>query len=146
MTGTAMTGMAMTGTALSSAALGTSALGTSTVGTRYGTANAAARAPRLHITRRGYALLTALVALPLVFAAGGLALNGGGAVASDSAASVSFTHVTVQAGQSLWQLAGKIAPSADPRDVVSDIVHLNQLPSAVVQPGQSIAIPLKYSH
>jgi hypothetical protein len=115
-------------------------------GTAYRTANAGARAPRLHITRRGYVLLTVLVALPLVFAAGGLAVNGGGAAASDSAASVTFAHVTVQAGESLWQVARQVAPSADPRDVVSDIVHLNQLSSAVVQPGQSVAIPLKYSH
>ena len=90
-------------------------------------------------------MLAVLVALPLVAGALGLALNGGRAAASDSAASVSFTHVTVQAGDSLWQLAGEIAPSADPREVISDIVDLNQLGSGVVHPGQSLAIPLKYS-
>ena len=107
--------------------------------------------PRLRITRRGYALLTLIVAFPLVIAALGFAVNGGGAAAMDPASaaslkSVTFGHVTVQAGESLWQLAAQIAPSADPRDVVSDIVHLNQLSSAVVQPGQTLAIPLKYGH
>ena len=106
---------------------------------------------RLRITRRGYALLTLVVAAPLVIAALGFAVNGGGAVAANpdsaaSLASVTFEHVTVQAGESLWQLAAQIAPSADPRDVVSDIVHLNQLSSAVVQPGQTLAIPLKYGN
>ena len=106
---------------------------------------------RLRITRRGYALLTLVAAAPLVIAALGFAVNGGGAAAANpvsaaSLASVTFEHVTVQAGESLWQLAAQIAPSADPRDVVSDIVHLNQLASAVVQPGQTLAIPLKYGH
>ena len=104
---------------------------------------------RLRITRRGYALVTLIVAAPLVLAALGFAVNGGGAaavnpVSAASLASVTFEHVTVQAGESLWQLAAQIAPSVDPRDVVSDIVHLNQLSSAVVQPGQTLAIPLKY--
>ena len=107
--------------------------------------------PRLRITRRGYALLTLIVALPLAAAALGLATNGGGAAATNpassaSSTSVSFEHVTVQAGESLWQIAAHVAPSVDPRDVVSDIVHLNQLSSAVVQPGQTLAIPLAYGH
>jgi len=101
---------------------------------------------RERITRRGYALLTLVVAAPLVIAAFGFALNGGGAAAVVDASSVSFEHVTVQPGESLWQLAGQIAPSADPRDVVADIVQLNQLNSAEVQPGQSLAVPVKYSH
>ena len=106
---------------------------------------------RLRITRRGYAFLTLIVALPLVIAALGFAVNSGGAAAANPAstaslASVTFEHVTVQAGESLWQLAAQIAPSADPRDVVSDIVHLNQLSSAIVHPGQTLAIPLKYGH
>jgi len=106
---------------------------------------------RLRITRRGYALLTLIVAAPLAISALGFAVNGGGAAAENpvsaaSLASVTFEHVTVQAGESLWQLAAQIAPAVDTRDVVSDIVHLNQLSSAVVQPGQTLAIPLKYAH
>lgn len=125
---------------MSTAVISSSAFGTSFVGERR-----PAGTSRLRITRRGYAFLTLIVALPLVIAALGVALNGGGAVATERASSVSFPHVTVRAGESLWHLAAEIAPSADPRDVVSDIVHLNQLSSSVVQPGQSIAIPLKYS-
>jgi hypothetical protein len=102
--------------------------------------------PRLHLTKRGRVVLTALAALPLVVAAFFFATNGGGATATDEVSSVSFEHVTVQAGQSLWQLAGEIAPSADPRDVVADIVHLNQLDGSDLQPGQQLAIPTQYSH
>jgi hypothetical protein len=108
--------------------------------------NAAPRTARLRVTRRGYAVLTLVVAAPLVIAAFGFAVNGGGASAGADVSSVAFEHVIVQPGESLWQLAGEIAPSSDPRDVVSDLVQLNQLDSAEVQPGQSLAVPLKYSH
>ena len=108
--------------------------------------DAAAATSRLRITRRGYALLTLVVAAPLIVTAFGFAVNGGGAAAGANVSSVAFEHVTVQPGESLWQLAGEIAPASDPRDVVSDIVQLNQLGSAEVQPGQSLAVPLKYSH
>jgi LysM repeat protein len=101
---------------------------------------------RLRITRRGYAVLTFLVALPLVIVAFVLVTNGGGAAATATASHASFGYVTVQAGDTLWQLAGQIAPSADPRDVISDIVHLNQLSTSDVHPGQHLAIPSQYSH
>jgi hypothetical protein len=108
--------------------------------------SAAPRSSRLRITRRGYALLTLVVAVPLVIAAFGFAVNSGGASAGADVSSAVFEHVTVQPGESLWQLAGEIAPSSDPRDVLSDLVQLNQLNSAEVQPGQILAVPLKYSH
>ena len=107
---------------------------------------------RLRITRRGRAVLTAAAAVPLVVGALALALNGGlaaadgstlsGSGASDSA--TTFDYVTIQSGQSLWQLAERIAPSADPREVIADIVNLNQLPSESVQPGQRLALPAEY--
>ena len=99
----------------------------------------------LRLTRRGRVVLTSLVAIPLVIAALFLVINGGGAIATSHASSTSFGYVTVEAGQSLWQLAGEIAPTADRRDVVADIVHLNQLESTNVQPGQKLAIPTQYS-
>ena len=102
--------------------------------------------PRLHLTKRGRAVFTVLAAVPLVIAAFFLATNGGSATATNQVSSVAFDYVTVHAGQTLWGLAGEIAPSADPRDVVADIVQLNQLDNANVQAGQRLAIPTKYSH
>ncbi len=96
---------------------------------------------RLHLTGRGRAVFTALAAVPIVAVALVLALNGGVAVASGPAADVSFEYVTIKSGQSLWQLAESIAPEADPRDVISDIVRLNRLPTTEVQPGQRLALP-----
>jgi LysM repeat protein len=71
-----------------------------------------------------------------------LALNSG--LATASSAPTSLTYVSVQQGQSLWQLAEQLAPSADPRDVISDIQALNRLDSVAVVPGQQLAIPAQY--
>ena len=100
---------------------------------------------RLHLTRRGRVVFTTLAALPLVAVALVLALNGGMAVAEGtsgtSAATVGFDYVTITPGQSLWELAEALAPTSDPRDVIAEIVSLNQLPSDSVQPGQRLALP-----
>ena len=102
------------------------------------------RRSRLRITRRGRAVLTALIALPL--AAGAvLGIGAVAATATGTPASTSFAYVTVQPGESLWQLAEQVAPDADPREVVADISDLNGLPSGVIQPGQRLAIPARYA-
>lgn len=97
----------------------------------------------LKLTRRGRFVLIALpmllVATALLVAIGLLTsplkagtepLLGTGAVA-----------VTVQPGDSLWSLAGQAALPRDAGDVVAEIVELNSLSSAVLQPGQSILLP-----
>jgi hypothetical protein len=108
----------------------------------------AAVAPRarLRITRRGRIVLTALVAAPLALGAGLVALNGGAAVASKDASGTAFEYVTVSSGQSLWDLAEEIAPSADPRDVIASVVDLNRLPTSDVAAGQQLAVPAEYAH
>ncbi|MWV49532.1 LysM peptidoglycan-binding domain-containing protein [Rathayibacter sp. VKM Ac-2803] len=98
----------------------------------------------LRITRRGRAVLATLGALPIVAGAFVFGLNGGGAVASADQSGVEFQYVTVRAGESLWSLAEELAPESDPRDVVDDILSLNQLPSAGIEPGQRLAVPSQY--
>ena len=107
---------------------------------------------RLHLTRRGRVVFTTLAAIPVAAVALALALNGGIAAAEGAnagAATVAdvatvFDYVTIQSGQSLWQLAETIAPTSDPRDVIAEIVSLNQLPSENVQPGQRLALPARF--
>jgi hypothetical protein len=106
------------------------------------------RAPRLRLTPRGRAVFTTLAAAPLVAFALFIGLGGGDAVAgqnSPASVAVTYEYVSIAPGQSLWQLAEQVAPQADPREVVADILSLNQLRSADVQPGQELAIPLQYS-
>jgi hypothetical protein len=102
-------------------------------------------APRLRITSRGRAVVAVLLAIPLVVVALALGINAGSATALHEAPAASFTWVNVEPGQSLWQLAESVAPEADPREVVAEIVALNQLPSADVQAGQLIALPPRYA-
>ena len=98
---------------------------------------------RLRLTRRGRRVVAVLVALPIVIAAFAFALNGGGAVATAESSTITYSYVTIEAGQSLWQLAQSLAPTADPRDVIAEIVSLNNI-SGEIQPGQRIAIPQTY--
>ncbi|MBC7440955.1 MAG: LysM peptidoglycan-binding domain-containing protein [Ramlibacter sp.] len=102
----------------------------------------------LRITRRGRVVLTMLAALPLVATALVVTLNGGIAAAENSNVGgrvvTAFEYVTIQSGQSLWELAETIAPTSDPREVIAEIVSLNQLPSDSVQPGQRLALPNEY--
>lgn len=104
-------------------------------------ARTSAHSPRLRLTNRGRAVLLAIAAAPLVVAAFAFAVNGGGAAASLGGSSDSFQYVTVGNGESLWQVAQQVAPNADPRDVIDQIVQLNQLASVDVFAGERLAIP-----
>jgi hypothetical protein len=99
----------------------------------------------LRLTKRGRNVFTALAATPLVVIALVMALNGEGATASFDGGDSTFTYTTVASGQTLWQLAQEIAPAADPRDVIAEIMQLNRLESSDVFAGQEIAIPAEYA-
>ena len=103
--------------------------------------------PPLRLTRRGRFVF---FGVPLILlAAFILSLSGflnAPAKAADSAEQLSLTPtvtVTVQPGESLWAIAGSVNPERDPRDVVADIVQLNNLDAARVMPGQQLFVPSK---
>lgn len=101
----------------------------------------------LRLTRRGRFVF---IGVPLILLAA-LLLSFSGflnapAKAAESAAGLSLTPtvtVTVQPGESLWAIAETVAPERDPRDVVTDIIQLNNLDAARVVPGQALFIPSK---
>jgi LysM repeat protein len=97
----------------------------------------------LRMTKRGRAVLLSLVATPLVIAALAFGINAGGATAGSS--STPLAKITVVGGETLWSVAKQIAPNADPRDVVADIVSVNRLNSADIYPGEQLAIPAQYN-
>ena len=106
---------------------------------------AADRAPRLRLTRRGRAVLGVLLAAPIAVVLAISALGSGPAQAGSTVSTTEFSHITVAQGESLWDLAAWIAPDADPREVVADLVSLNQLATTEVHAGQRLAIPLAYA-
>jgi hypothetical protein len=131
-----------------SATIITNAFATSSVSPSVAPESSAVAVPRtrLRITRRGRRVLGSAAGLGIAGVVAASVLLGPGAVATDRAADVSFVQVTVEGGETLWQVAHEIAPTKDPRDVVSDIVRLNNLPSAEVAAGQTLAVPEKYAH
>jgi LysM repeat protein len=112
--------------------------------TAIGYSSYAPTAPRLRITKRGRTVVTFLVAVPLAVAAAAFGIGAIGAAAGTQSSTATYHYVSVEPGESLWQLAESIAPTADPRDVIADIQNLNNLSSGELQPGQRIAIPTKY--
>jgi len=49
--------------------------------------------------------------------------------------------VRVGAGETLWDVAQRVAPESDPRAVVERIRQLNRIEGSAVQPGQQLQVP-----
>ncbi|WP_022890869.1 LysM peptidoglycan-binding domain-containing protein [Agromyces italicus] len=108
----------------------------------YGAAgDGAAVRTRLRLTRRGRVVFTTFAALPLIVWAFALVLGAGGAAADVAGAGAALEYVTVDVGGSLWEIAESVAPSADPRDTIAEILRINGLDEATIVPGQRLAVP-----
>jgi hypothetical protein len=97
--------------------------------------------PAVQLTRRGR-----LVVLVVLLAAGvgmmiGLTGLFGSAAAGVAPASPATRTIVIQPGQTLWSIAGQVAPSTDRRDTIARIVELNALPNSAVSAGERIAVP-----
>jgi LysM repeat protein len=93
----------------------------------------------LRLTRRGRIVLGTLIAVPVL--AVSVLLASPGALAGDELVENDFEYITVLSGDTLWGIAKGVAPEADPRDVIAEIMTLNQLKNAALSPGQQLAIP-----
>lgn len=93
----------------------------------------------LRLTRRGRVVLFALAALLIC----GSVFFTSTAVASDPDPGIEVTAATVSEGETLWHIAKQVAqPGEDLRDVVALIQDLNELPSAQLQVGQQLLLPI----
>jgi len=94
---------------------------------------------RLRVTRRGRLLLTAVVALLLLVV---LSIGRAGSQAATvTEAGPGLQQATVQAGDTLWSVAQRIAPDNDPREVVAQIRRINDLSTSGLQVGQQLLLP-----
>ncbi len=102
---------------------------------------------RLRLTRRGRRVFGALATLAVSALLAGVAVFGSAqAQANVDGRPADFGYVVVQPGESLWAVATRLDSQADPRDLIAEIVQLNQLDGSGVQAGQPVAVPLRYSH
>jgi hypothetical protein len=117
------------------------AMSTMTVSTALGRSGFGVGVPATRLTRRGRLLLTGVALVLLVVAA---VLLSGGAPASagtDQAPAATGERVTVRPGETLWQIAERVAPGSDPRETVARILDLNGLQTAEVQAGSALRLP-----
>ena len=84
------------------------------------------------------AAMAALITLWL----GALANFSGDRAAAPAAVPERLAVVQVQAGETLQQLAGRVAPEAPAGQIVDRILDLNQLDSAAVDVGQTLIAPV----
>ena len=97
----------------------------------------------LRLTRRGRMVLAlfAAVAASLFALAAARGTTAAGSAAPAGIAGHSMTQVVVQPGQTLWSIAMRADPHADPRLVVQRIITANALPGGTVQAGQRLLVP-----
>lgn len=91
----------------------------------------------LRLTRRGRVVVVLLLALVAVTA---FSL---GRASSDASGAPAATRrsVVVQPGETLWEIARRAVPGADPRETVARIADLNDLSGSLVHPGQRLVVP-----
>jgi len=95
-------------------------------------------ASHLRLTTRGRVVLWVLAAAVLAL----VTLLGSRAAADGPVAAQEVVRHVVQPGETMWQIAETVAgPSDDVRDVVVDLVRLNELPDSGLMAGQVIVVP-----
>ncbi|HEX4250557.1 MAG TPA: LysM peptidoglycan-binding domain-containing protein [Pseudonocardia sp.] len=99
----------------------------------------ALRSEARYATRRAVAQFV-LVCVAAALVVGGLGLLGD--VVRTARVPSATGMVQVHAGESLWQVARRVAPSADPGAVAARIVELNDLGSPSVRSGQVVVSPI----
>lgn len=81
---------------------------------------------------RAFVILAVALGFSLTSLSGSMAGNQG---------QTTLTYITIQQGDSLWELASHHAPKSDPRDWIAEVVMLNALTTIDLTPGQQIALP-----
>jgi len=101
----------------------------------------------IRLTRRGRIVVAALAVIVAAATASLVWLAvAGQAQASNQAPSRQTSgqrmmRVVVQPGQTLWSIAMRVEPTADPRAVVQQIIDANSLTGPAIQAGQVLWIP-----
>lgn len=109
-------------------------------GTKRTSSRSTVEAVPIRLTRRGKAVVAlgaSLMCIGLLQVTGGVQ-----AVASGVSGGPATASVVVQPGETLWDIAKRVAPNEDPRATVSTLRDLNSLEAgAALQAGQGLTVP-----
>ena len=94
-----------------------------------------AAAPTLRMTRRGRLVVLALALLVVLLPGAWRAM------ATAQVEGPTTVAVTVQPGDTLWEIAADIDPGADPRALIAEIREMNALTQSGLVPGQVLVVP-----
>ena len=104
---------------------------------------APSRRPTVSSCERTYARrrFVALLIVGLVAAAAVIGLAMLRSVATDDGVPTRTAVVEVRTGETLWDLAHRVAPQSPPQAVVERIRELNDMRGSTVHPGQPLVVP-----
>lgn len=103
--------------------------------------------PRTRLTRRGkvvvgaLAAVTVILAAILVWIAAAARAQAASQVSAGSPGRLGMARVVARPGQSLWEIAVQVDPSADPRIVIRQIMTDNDLSVPSIRAGQVLWVP-----
>jgi LysM repeat protein len=117
---------------------GSAGSGSAGSGSAGGARSVPTRSAPVRLTRRGRAVLFALLVLLCAVLAALAAAPGG---AADPAAD--YPTAVVQPDDTLWSFAARNAPSTTPYATIDEIRRLNHLDGYVIHPGQRLLLPLR---
>ena len=85
--------------------------------------------------RTTHLVIAAVLTLAVIGGLGWLGQGVGEGLPADTAI------VRVGAGETIWDVAQRVAPESDPRAVVARIRQLNRIEGSALQPGQQLRVP-----
>jgi hypothetical protein len=91
----------------------------------------------LRLTRRGIAVVAGLV---VTVGAALVLLAWQFGPSQPPAPALGSSHITVQAGDTLWSIASRVAPERDPRAEIAQIQRLNGLAGVNLVAGQTLRV------
>lgn len=97
--------------------------------------------PPVRLTRRGRAILVLAIVSALLLAFWLGTWRASVAATGSTARAAAYDTVVLEPGETLWDIAERRAPDADPRVLVYRMMEFNGLPGAAVQAGQRIRVP-----
>lgn len=113
----------------------------STTTTRPAARPATSTTRAVRLTRRGRAVVL-VVLLGLLLTAFTLGRSDTSRAATEAPSRSGYTATTVRTGETLWAVARRVSPGRDPRALVQRLREINHLPTASVEAGQQLLVPV----